>query len=227
MTVSQCWIKSQCVEGKGLCGGCAWVGGEQKVPGRWVECLAVAKSIHHTDLHHQLRKWVHSWRPVGWEHLISRQPKLSIATSKGFRSPVVFYLLLEATCLSGAPVVGGIGIWDLPMGQLAAMALLLQRCHLCARQRCLLPPSNASLSTPLYCTIQTLQKCQSGSSKRDEQQGSSHSCCKSPFFLPRQKSDCFHTASRVAVIIILFYSFLFCPFKIALCLPIWTHSWCI
>lgn len=55
---------------------------------------------------------------------------------------------------------------------------------------------------------------------REEQQGGSHSCCKSPFFLQRQKSVCFHTASRVAVIIILFYSFLSCPFKIVYVYPL-------
>lgn len=41
------------------------VGGDEKAPGRWFGLLTMVRSIQHTELHHQLQKWVHNGRLMG------------------------------------------------------------------------------------------------------------------------------------------------------------------
>lgn len=89
----------------------------------------------------------------------------------------------QSSCLGGFPAVRGSGVCELLWLSCLRDAILGH------------PHSSAANSTPLYCTGQTLGKPSSAFSRTGEQGGSSHSCCKCPFFLQQQKSDSFHVIS--------------------------------
>lgn len=157
MTVSWCWIKCQCVEGKrsawGLCPCWQWTKGTRKelsaLPwqGRWVPCHGGEHSPHLSAL------------PAA-----KMGPHLETSGLRTFHLPVTqakHYNLRDSgaqwflTCYWG--YLSG---WD-PCGDGALVSmnstwgrrLLWLSCFSVPGRDANTPPSNASLSTALYCTM--------------------------------------------------------------------------
>lgn len=210
MVIGWCWIKSQQAEGEGKFGACAlcwwWWKSTSKVS--WVPCHGKEHLPHRTA------------PPAA-----KMGPRLETGGLRIFHVSPMQALQFQRVPDPKAP------FW---MCSLQWGAVVSVSCTRLLWLSCLRgaihghPHSNAANSTPLYCTIYTFWKSHSVFSKTGEQWGSSHSCCKYPFFLQQQKSDGFHMISWVAVIIILpFLLFSFMCFLNHLCLPIWALSWCI